>query len=128
MKINRFYVERSKWARGNWFAETGRDAELLDKNGSMCCLGFLGRACNIPKERLQGQGAPDIIDEDHIDKWPPYLLRERKCPAFPTHQENSGVTNHIIKINDDNGISDKVREYKLRRKFKSLGVEIIFID
>ena len=111
-------VNRKKWARGG---KNGESA-LLNDEGNMCCLGF---ACNqisrIPKSKLEGVGMPcDVYDKVSF-------LTEINSTFINGIGDNL-LARTAAEINDDLRITDKMREYKLTRLFKSHGYKIRFIN
>ena len=51
-------IDESKWLRG----EGHEHSRLLrEKDGKMCCLGFLALACGFSEKEIKGRGGPDNI-------------------------------------------------------------------
>lgn len=102
-------IDRSKWLRG----EGGGDSCLLrPSDGKMCCLGFVGLACGLTAKELTNKSAPLDVPSS---LWPDFL------------QQTDG-SDRFVEINDDEHISDVVREADLRLEFEKHGVRVEFID
>ncbi len=104
-------IDLQLWARG------GRETYLLNLDGTMCCLGFLGQACGVSKEKLLGRAQPAAMDDP--DGWP-----EGICDV------TSSWTAEAIRINDDiidgETLTDEQRQDKIKQHFKLIGYEVSF--
>lgn len=107
-------IQRSKWYRG----KGGLFSKLVQHNGTMCCLGFLGRACGIPKKTMGGHSRPSDVLK-YLGRWQAGTLTEAGG--------NSKVTQGLMNDNDEPSISDAVRERRLTKKFKAIGVDVEFV-
>lgn len=116
----KFTVQRSKWIRGA--NDKVATSMLLDSQGNMCCLGFLGEACGIPREQLLAVGTPELVHSSYRNRWPAGILRSAG--------HDSGATKMIIINNDSNSnlMSDAAREARLIAQFAALEIEINFVD
>jgi hypothetical protein len=65
--IKEFTIDFDKWGQGYLVAPTG-DASV--KAGHMCCLGFLGKACGVPKTRMEAHGLPFDLNLSDLDRFP----------------------------------------------------------
>ncbi len=114
-----FTVNRPEWYRGN-----GPDSSLLTSTGSMCCLGFLGRACGISKDELLSRGAPaDVSHPEDRAKWPRGLIHQA-----PTGTEDSMLCVEIIRVNDNVELAELDRETQLTELFAKIGLTVVFTD
>lgn len=114
----KFTVYRDKWARGNGAGS------LLDDQGKMCCLGFLGRQCGIEKEDIKHVGMPS---ETVKGPWPDgivYKDEEYGCVR------DTSACNFIATTNDSVGIetTEELRERILTDEFSRIGIEVEFVD
>lgn len=110
-------IDRTKWLRG----EGGAKSFLIrPSDRKMCCIGFLGLECNIPKESLFSVNrADDYFDDDEIKyKWPSWLFNE----------EIKSDGNLVYLINDSMHITDQEREEQLIELFKRNDIELQFIN
>jgi len=110
-------INRKTWGRG-----TGRGS-LLNIEGQKCCLGFLGRACGIPEDELLNLEMPHEVSAD------PKKNKKVWDYMFIVHgpdRDQTDVAGTLANVNDASSITDKQREHKIKRLFKSLGVEITF--
>lgn len=103
-------VKRSKWVRGGRF---GRSL-LLNEDGNMCCLGFLGEACGVPTDQLGGVGMPQsVIDYN----------------KYPTGDEPDGINwDKFANVNDALDVTDSVREQTLMQLAEDNGFTFVFVD
>ena len=126
MKSNfKFVVIRDKWARGR----TNVSSELLNIMGNMCCLGFLGKACGYNDEDLKQVPSPGYIVYEYIDgkvlsKFPSSLVM--LDAKHPFECRDTPACRNLMKINDDEEISDQEREKLLTEKFLEIGIEVEF--
>ena len=127
----KFKIIESKWLRG------GRDGEgktspsqLLDKDGHMCCMGFLAEACGVPRDALDDAcyWSHDRV-MDHRNKLPEVLL-----PPGP--YSHGKLAQAIYDANDANldpetafmgFLSDSARKAKLTALFAEAGIEVEFV-
>ncbi len=109
MAVKTFIVKRSRWLRGK-----GSDSYLRHKNGHQCCLGFVGRQCNIAAKDLLLRGLPGHLPGE-------LLMR------FPELTGSESWSDFAI-INDSPEISDKEREKKLKELAKKNGFRFKFVD
>lgn len=112
-KIKEFTVDCDIWLRGS------QDSKLKNNKSHMCCLGFLGEACNV-------------INFDHKDFhsykscYPKDLEKYEfeKYPKLPP-----GVTwKSFADINDKAGILTEQRIKLLKERFKKIGIKVKFIN
>lgn len=107
-------ITRSKWFRG----EGGHRSKLIrGSDGKMCCLGFLGLACGVPKTYLLNKTSPTSISLIFRDKWPTKILEDNK---------DSLITHELIIVNDR--LLDDGREEQLAAKFAEADIEVVFED
>lgn len=103
-------IKRSTWARGG---QNGW-ARLLNPDGNMCCLGFLGEACGIAKDKLLMIAYPfQLSDENYL--------------KYPKLQANTwGEFSYI----NDNGLvkSQSDREERLQTLAEANGFTFVFVD
>lgn len=116
-EIKKLVIDRSRWLRG----EGGHTSALLRSGDrKMCCLGFLGLACGVPPDRMEGWADPTTAPH----------------PAWPTWISDDGgvtqqdcVVNELVRLNDVEALPDAEREACLSRLFAEKGgVEVEFID
>lgn len=120
--MRKFTVDRATWVRGGQKkAGLFGPTSLLNVAGNRCCLGFAGREiCGIEDRILLRKGFPTaeaVVPAflEHI----PELLNSRR--------DLSEVGAQIIRVNDDEGISEEHREAELIRLFAFIGVAVTFI-
>ncbi len=112
-----FVVDRKTWYRG----KGGEESKLLRADGTRCCIGFVGQQCGIADIKLRGIAEVHGTSEDSrvAESWPTWI------------QDDSGVNDDIADayaINDDEELSDVVREDKLSKLFAKHGDTIRFVD
>jgi hypothetical protein len=101
-------IDRKTW-RHSGDASVGKGpTKLLNKEGYMCCLGFISQ---YPK--LMGLGEPYELDIDI-----PFLTEDGK---------NTQVTTRAMRINDDEYSSMAHKEEKLIELFEGI-IDIEFIN
>jgi hypothetical protein len=125
-------IQRSKWQRGglvglgNLFPSE-YDTHLWGrKTESGCCLGHcLHQAHRVTYKSMRGIGDPGSLAEKNSKQNP---LSRLSLDGWGNRYQNNDFAEKAVRINDDPLISDKMREYKLRRLFKSNGYQLEFID
>ncbi len=112
----KFTVFRDSWARG------ASDGQLY-ADGERCCLGFLGLACGLSDEDMDGIGTPQNVKPP---AWPKTLV----ASVLDEEGEytDSYLCGQIISTNDDEELEDPEREARLRSLFASGGIEVEFQD
>lgn len=108
-------IDRSRWYRGQG-AEGSR--LIREEDGKMCCLGFLGLACGIPAEHLQGYLTPSAVAPKHIGKWPTGLFIGGTL---------STTCELLMHRNDAPAYLPSVREELLQEAFETIGIEVEFV-
>lgn len=112
-------IDRTKWLRG----EDSEDSYLLRiSDNKMCCLGFysLAKGCSI--EDIRGcQEPPDVPKS--LEIFPELCKGQNEYYSTP-----SKLARDMMNVNDNTEMTDAVRESKLAEHFKSIGVEVEFIN
>jgi hypothetical protein len=105
--IDKLVIDEKRWARGG---VNGAPC-LLNKQNTMCCLGFLGVACGVSEEHLRGYVMPALQLEMHA--------------AYP--KIDNEIYGQISVINDELTITDEDRKKSLTIYFKNyLNIELTF--
>lgn len=99
-------IVRSKWLHGGI-----GDSMLLDNAGNMCCLGFYSLACGHSKEDIQ-----NVTEPLYVKNW-----RGAK-------REDADIYYSMMRVNDDEILSEAQREQEIAEYFKALGVNVTFVD
>jgi hypothetical protein len=114
-------IDRKKWLRG-----TG-DGSLRNRKGEMCCLGFLANTCGI-NQGITGIGMPSDIRNTKIkakkneDEW----LAMFDLNIYDGFKADSRLASRLAEINDSRITSDAIKEAKIKKEFKKIGVEVTF--
>jgi len=122
-------IKRKTWLRG---ATGGSGSScLLDDKGRMCCLGFFGRARGLRPKEIRNVGTPSGVceyDDKAVVKifGPLVVLQEYK--ESEGYVEDSDLADHLMTANDDEDISDKSRETKIKKLFAKIGVKVTFVE
>lgn len=125
-------IDRNTWLRGE------SDSNLLrESDGKMCCLGQLSKQCNIADEVILDEGAlngplnkdklsTEYINHPVIGK----LLKEiyKDTTANKTVYGSTDEAFKLMKINDRFNISEEEREKELVEEFKTIDIEVEFIN
>ncbi len=102
-------IDRSKWARFTRGVNKGISL-LLNRDGNLCCLGFLGRVCAISDASLSMKSGPaELFSVDD----------QRKYPADVNW-------NTFMRINDNLNTTDAEKEAKLMELALANGFEFRF--
>ncbi len=121
-EITKFTVVRERWQRGK------SDGQLLSMQGTRCCLGFLGRACGFTDEEMLCMGLPEELHYDDFSpqtgSWPSSIVR---FEADENGVHDTPLTSRIVKVNDDEWISDEGREQRLKELFREACIDVEFV-
>lgn len=102
-RIKTLTIYRNFWGMHNLLSDTGN---------RMCCLGHLGLACGIPKEKMRSVGSPSSLEDKFNAKYP--------------KQFTETFFDQAVVINDQEDLTTKEKEEKLRILFKRYGVQLRF--
>lgn len=94
------------------------DALLLNGDGNMCCLGFLGKTCGYKRDQLDGNGTPSDVVGNSKSKWPKSLV---------DNYNNTELCNKLMKANDRKKQSDSKKEERIKKLGKEAGINFTFI-
>lgn len=109
-------IDRATWLRGEGY----EDSKLYrPSDGKMCCLGFYSLACGLQQNDITELECPGSATDPKINK---------KWPKWLTKLENSQTKECIdlMEHNDNENISDKERENKIKTIFARHGVKVEF--
>lgn len=116
--MRKLTIDRSRWLRGE-----GSDISFLrrERDGKMCCLGFLALQCGMTVAKITGVANPsDVLDE----RWPLTIIgQDDHCIV-----ENTNLTNNMIEMNDAEWLAEEEREESLKKLFAVVGIELEFVD
>lgn len=109
-----FVVDRQCWFRGlSWYAAP---AALQTANGLRCCLGFMSLACGAKVKDIIGISMPQAL--------PP---RVKLIEPELRNPDGDSMPYDAADLNDDEGITEEVREAKLTKLFAKHGWEVKFV-
>jgi len=102
MPITELVIDRARWGT----------SALLNKNGTMCCLGFFSKACGVPDEQMLNVSFPEY-------RW---------TYEFGLNKEFAGLHAHTVaaKINDNDEYSKEQKEIMLIDLFAKNGITLSF--
>jgi hypothetical protein len=101
----------------------------------MCCLGFYAEACGLDRKTIRSIATPlnavkvTVGDESAVDVNYNHVVRKSDVEWKTKLVNSSGNTatcRAMMEVNDNEGITDKVRETKLTALFKKLGIKVKF--
>ena len=117
MKKDYLIIDRAKWRTGGCsHIQTGEGrTALLNDNGFMCCLGFRCHQLGIPEKDLLGYVSPGGLSENWVI---PDLIN--------SVGNDTDFTTTAMEINDDDCITQKVREKEITEHFATIGVTVEF--
>lgn len=127
MEIKQLVITRSRWVRQTEGVDKGESA-LLNCNGNMCCLGFLGAAVGIPLKCLDGMASPN----DHLDHvsalvmWPKDFVP--RSIDYGRSLCDAVATAKALAINDNGETTDSEKERELIDLFDEVGIALTFED
>ena len=108
-------IKRETWA----VAQTPSDNALANRDGTFCCLGFLGLACGIPREEMLDKSYPSQLLNKGDHRFPRAVLRNLG--------DGRSVQAVLAEINDRKDFSNEEREDWIAAGFRfALGIEVEF--
>lgn len=112
-------IYRDKWLRG------GNGVSMLRNSygGSMCCMGFLARACGID--------SPDIVGRNYFRYLHPSIAEKLPDALRPQQGEETLLARKIYNENDyiyDATYRPAHKEERLTELMKEAGIELVFED
>lgn len=117
-------INRAKWRSGdcshggNSAYQSGYgDTALINDEGFRCCLGFA--ACQLGKISLKS-----ILNLSTPEELPRVITPLSERTEYGVR--DTRFTTTCIEINDDQDITQKQRESKLKRKFKTKNIQLEF--
>jgi hypothetical protein len=125
VKLIPLTIDRNKWARGGYNGE----AALLNDDGNMCCLGFACRASGLAAKTIKGIGLPGDLPDESLDP----VRMAKKLGKLVKRTTTDGIysdgryVDDAVCTNDDNNISESMREYRLKPILKKLGFSVKFV-
>lgn len=131
--MKQLVIDRSKWRTGGnkWNGSHGTTA-LLNSIGYMCCLGFyclqLG---DLTEDKIKRKG--DFGDFGSDESLFKNKNIEKVAFVYDENSEDATIMNtdfsdEAIEINDDGNIDSYTREQKLIEHFKTIDVDVTFIN
>lgn len=124
-------IVASKWACG------GRETQLVNKDGTMCCLGFDGTQRGISAELMKYRGLPAAFRFDKNTRATKYVkdwtkpARQETLEALPPKFRKASyeLQDLAVDINDTpKRMTKRERVELLRPVFNAAGRRIRFID
>ncbi len=115
-------IDRKKWVRCTGEDVMGRYgfSNLLNKRGSMCCLGFACLKVGLTKEVIRGHSSPNTNTIRN--------LLNSKTTKLSELLKSIDVTNQLIEINDNFKTDDAYKEKEIKRIFRENGLRVRFIN
>lgn len=100
MPVTELIIDRTRWGQ----------AALLNNDGTMCCLGFLSKACGVSDDLLVGVAYPQLA-------W---------INRFGVNKEFAGAVALAASINDSSQYTKEEKEIILIQLFKDNGIALTF--
>lgn len=108
--VSSFVINRAVWLRG----EGGEKSVLFrPEDKKMCCLGIYLSECGVDTHRMRDVGEPGLLSDEMVPSW-----TRTAAKGTPVCE--------LIQVNDDEQISDAVREQAITEKFARQGVTVTF--
>jgi hypothetical protein len=117
-------IDRKKWYRG---LMPSRSELLRKEDGKMCCLGFMMKECGLQDHEIQGVAYPLQLCLSGVPKYNEVFqkLFHKMYNDLIDHDRDSQECTSLIATNDGEMPEEK-RESKLKKIFKSIGVNVLF--
>ncbi len=105
-------------------------ANLLNEDGSQCCLGFESEQCGIHRDDLLSIGLPHQLSDNSGDilELIPHLLKDLYPVISDTTKSlSSRFADQAININDDRDMAYEVKKKALVNLWAKHGWKLIFV-
>lgn len=124
-------IEREFWLRG----EGSLDSRLLrPSDGKMCCLGYYGKLCGLTTDQIKDIESPQTIEPTQVDDgfsvkavW----VNPKQQGEWLFMDDNASIPSvdceNLMVNNDDEDITDTVREQLISKTFAKHDIEVQFI-
>lgn len=112
MAITKLVIDRAKWGT----------SALLSKDGTMCCLGFLSKACGVPDEDMLDVPYPRFKWVDMFGVNTEFAARDFDVLVAP----GTPAPTAAAAINDSSTLSMEQKETQLIELFANNGIELSF--
>lgn len=111
-------IDRKRWHRGAM--KDGNDSSLRVKaTGNMCCLGQFALAAGATERQITDQPGPNNIQRQTRNN-------ALKHKFFKKLYEDPNTCYNLMETNDKVCMSDRMREFRLKRLFKKIEVAVTF--
>ena len=111
--MQRVTVKLDNWLRGE------KDSMLYrDRDGKMCCLGFVAIASGLTRGNITDCACPYEVETDD--------LRGLWGKLLDSPGDDSVFAHKAMQINDSLDLTDEARQEKLIALFAENGIELVF--
>ena len=111
--MKKLVISVKKWLRG-----VNTESTLRNKNGCMCCLGFLARDCGATVKDILNKTTPMMVPDI---SWPKDLLTSDELGVL-----DSRLSSEIVSVNDNTSLSLKEKQSQLKQLFLKIGYRLTF--
>ena len=117
----KFTIDRAIWLNAS--APYGMGSTLLhNKQGNMCCLGFVCEQLGVPRENLTGVDTPGLLDLEEL----PDSLAESLSLLRQGASTDTELSSSAMDLNDSDDYTPVEREKLLSQLFRNYGHELEF--
>jgi hypothetical protein len=114
-------IDRERWQNGS---KPGRSMLLNTGNGRMCCIGFYMLACGATEAQIEDTSTPCDMWLNEIPSEARWLVNTIEVPL----RNDSSACTRLVTQNDNQVVTESVREQGITEEFAKHGVEVEFID
>jgi len=116
-KKKSFVINRKKWYRGH----EDESRLLRPSDGKMCCLGFFEKAiCGLKIKDILDIGDPLELESESQPEW---FFRNTK---YKTETFSLDLYT-LIQVNDNENLTESVREELIKNIFKKHNIKVKFV-
>lgn len=112
-KLVKVCIDRQTWCRGDKNLASDEGSYLLTDKNTRCCLGFDLKCRGYTDKKLKYKPSP----------WEVGVIK-----GLSSVDDNTHICQKMMEINDDDSISDKMREYRLKQLARKIGRDYVFIN
>jgi hypothetical protein len=122
--LKELVIDRKRWDRTTDKQLSG-ERLLNPDNNKMCCLGFLSRACGVPKKLILDITMPENVTFESDNAGEPIYPKNFNKKTFEKFVVDH-VSHQLSEVNDSSDFTPKEKETKIKKLFRKAGITVKF--
>lgn len=124
-ELKTLVIDRNVWLRGR---DAYATSALLREDGKRCCVGIYLQSCGIEDDRLLKKDFAHSLPENELPEEARWLVSVEEFEDEHLNYDSSEDGSTLYSTNDSMELSEKMREYLVKRKFRKHGIKVEFIN